>query len=181
VCLAHERQRWATICTGDKAPVDPAKQGSVTMTSAVEVQAFINEPAIAVVGVSRSGGKFGNFARRELQSKGYRVYPIHPSATEIDGARCYPSFAALPERVNAALVVVPPFKAAAVVRDAAAAGVHHLWLQQGAESAEVLKLCEQLGLGVVAGECVLMFAQPTSYHLVHRWIWKALGRLPSGA
>ena len=151
------------------------------MTSAAEVQAFLDTPAIAVVGVSRSGGKFGNLARRELQSKGYRVYPIHPTAAEIDGARCYQRFADLPERVNAALVVVPPSQAAAVVREAAAAGIHHIWLQQGAESAEVLQLCRQLGVGVVAGECVLMFAQPTSYHRVHRWIWQLLGKLPSTA
>lgn len=150
------------------------------MTTAAAVNAFVNLPALALVGMSRSGKKFGNLARRELASKGYRVYPLHPVAGEIDGVSCYRRFADLPERVDATLVVVPPSEAAAVVREAAAAGIHHVWLQQGAESPEVLSICQELGLEVVAGECILMFAQPRSYHKVHRWAWKLLGRLPEG-
>jgi hypothetical protein len=31
----------------------------------------------------------------------------------------------------------------------------------------------------LAGECVLMFAEPAAfYHRLHRWVWKLLGRLP---
>jgi predicted CoA-binding protein len=151
------------------------------MAAAASINAFIKQPALAIVGVSRSGRKFGNFARRVLVSKGYRVYPIHPDVSEIDGARCYRSFADLPERVDAVLVVVPSTNAIDVVREAAAAGIHHVWLQQGAESPELLAVCRQLGLDVVAGECVLMFAHPTSYHKAHRVISKVLGRLPLGA
>jgi predicted CoA-binding protein len=150
------------------------------MASAAAINAFTSAPALAIVGVSRSGRKFGNLARRELASKGYRVYPIHPSATDIDGVRCYRSFADLPEHVNAVLVVVPPAEARQVVSEAAAAGIHHVWLQQGAESPEVLRVCRELGLDVVSGECILMFAHPTSYHRVHRMIWKVLGKLPAG-
>ena len=148
------------------------------MTSATSVNAFIREPALALVGVSRSGKKFGNLALRELRSKGYRVYPIHRDAREIDGVTCYRHFSDLPEHVDAVLVVVPPAEAAAVVKDAAAAGIHHVWLQQGAGSPAVLHACADLGLDAVAGECILMFTQPASYHRVHRWLWKALGRLP---
>ena len=91
------------------------------MASATAIQAFIEQPALAIVGVLRSGGKFGNFARRVLESKGYRIDPIHPTATEIDGARCHRAFGDLPERVDAALVVVPSAQAIQVVSEAAAA------------------------------------------------------------
>ena len=148
------------------------------MASATSIKAFIEQPALAIVGVSRSGRRFCNFARRVLQSKGYRIYPIHPTATEIAGARCYRSFGDLPERVDAALVVVPSAQAIQVVNAAAAAGIHHVWLQQGAESPELLDVCRRLGLDVVSGECVLMFAHPTGYHRAHRWIAGMLGRLP---
>jgi predicted CoA-binding protein len=150
------------------------------MASAAAINAFTKEAALAIVGVSRSGGKFGNLARRELARKGYRVYPIHPSATDIEGVPCYRSFAALPEHVDAVLVVVPPAEAKQVVAEAAAAGIHRVWLQQGAESPEVLEACRGLGLDVVSGECILMFSHPTSYHKVHRVIWKMLGKLPAG-
>ena len=148
------------------------------MASATSIKKFIEQPTLALVGVSRSGGNFGNFARRVLESKGYRVYAIHPTATEIDGVRCYRSFGDLPERVDAALVVVQSAQAIQVVNEAAAAGIHHVWLQQGAESPELLDVCRRLGLDVVAGECVLMFTHPTGYHKAHRWIAGMLGRLP---
>ncbi len=145
------------------------------MAARSSVSAFIAQPALALVGLSRGGRKFGNLACRELLKQGYRVYPIHPVAESIDGVMCYPSFATLPERVDAVLVVVPPVEAVAVMREAAAAGIHHVWLQQGAESPAALCVGQELGLDVVAGECVLMFARPANYHKVHRWIWSATG------
>jgi predicted CoA-binding protein len=148
-------------------------------TSRAAVDEFLAKPAMAIVGASRSGRKFGNIAMRELRVRGYRVYPIHPVAEMIDKVPCYPSFEKLPEKVDALLVVVPPIAAFEVIRDAAAAGVRHVWLQQGAESADLVKLCRDLGMTVVARECILMFAQPTGFHKLHRWIWGALGRLPA--
>jgi predicted CoA-binding protein len=149
------------------------------MTSRKTVDAFVAEPALALVGMSRSGKKFGNYAYDTLTSKGYRVYPIHPTAGLIEGHRCYRSFADLPEHVDAALIVVPAEQAERVVRDAAAAGIHHLWLQQGAESARVLEACSDAGIDPVWGECILMFARPSGFHKVHRWAWKLAGKLPA--
>ena len=107
------------------------------------------------------------------------MYAVHWSAGVIDGDRCYGSFAELPEAVDAVLVVVPPSQAVGVVREASAAGVHHVWLQQGAESPEALAVCRELGVEAVAGECILMFAKPTTYHKAHHWMWRLLGKLPA--
>jgi hypothetical protein len=150
-----------------------------TRTTRASIDAFVSRPALAMVGLSRSGRKFGNLACRELRSKGYRVYPIHPTAEIIDGVRCYRRFADLPEPVETLLIVVPPAQAVRVLREAAAAGIRHVWLQQGAESSEVLQLAHELGLDVVAGQCILMFTKPTSYHRVHRWLWDLLGKVPA--
>ena len=149
------------------------------MTSAKSIEAFLDNPSIAVVGVSRSGRGFGNAACRSLRTQGYRVYPVNWSAPTVDGIRCYSRLSELPERVNAVLVVVPPPQAVDVIRDAAAAGIRHVWLQQGAESPDVLRLGAELGLDVVAGECILMFAQPTGIHRVHRWLRQITHRLPT--
>jgi predicted CoA-binding protein len=148
------------------------------MTSQIAVDAFLAEPALALVGMSRSGRSFGNYAYKALTTKGYRVYPIHRTADTIDGHQCYHRFADLPEHVDAVLIVVPPEEAAIVVREAAAAGIHHVWLQQGAESPNVLAACRDAGVDAVAGECILMFAKPTGFHTVHRWVWKLAGKLP---
>ena len=42
------------------------------MTSKRLIDDFLAQPALAVVGVSRSGKGFGNVAARELRGKGYR-------------------------------------------------------------------------------------------------------------
>jgi len=149
------------------------------MSSRRSVEAFVDQPAVALLGMSRSGKKFGNFAYRELTDRGYRVYPIHPVADLIGGVRCYRSFEALPERVDAALIVTSPVQTLAAVKQAAAAGVRCIWLQQGAESPKVMEACHELGLDTVSGECILMFAKPKSYHKVHRWLWGLLGKLPA--
>lgn len=148
------------------------------MTTRAAVDAFLAEPALAIVGVSRSGKKFGNYASKTLREKGYRVYPLHPSAKTIDGVECYRRFDELPEEVGAVLVVVPPIQAVSVVREAAAAGVHRVWLQQGADSPDVVTLCAELGVDVVAGECILMFARPKGFHKAHGWVWKLIGKSP---
>ena len=73
------------------------------MTSAKSIDAFLDNPSIAVVGVSRSGKGFGNAACRSLRTQGYRVYPVNWAAPTVDGMRCYSRLSELPERVNAVL------------------------------------------------------------------------------
>ena len=149
------------------------------MTTKIAVADFVAQRKLAIVGVSRGGIKFGNMAFRALQEKGYRVFPVNPNAEEIGGERCYPNLRALSETVGGVLVVVPPRAAEQVVRDAAAAGITRVWLQQGAECESAIRFCEENGLEVVHGECILMFAQPVaSFHRWHRWLWQVLGKLP---
>jgi predicted CoA-binding protein len=142
------------------------------------IQDFITGKRIAIAGASRSPGKFGNAAGIELKARGYEVFLVHPEALEIDGQPCYPSLAALPEKVDGVLVSVPPSKAGEVMRQASAAGVQNVWLQAGAETPELLDLGKELGLNLVSGKCILMYAQPVrSVHLVHRWVCKLTGQL----
>ena len=149
------------------------------MKTSEAIKGFLAQPAIAVVGVSRSGRKFGNAACRALREKGYRVYQMHRRAAQIDGQPCYARFADLPEKVGAVLVVVRPCEAIDVIHDAAQAGIRRVWLQQGAESLEALDACERLGIDVVSGECILMFAHPTGIHKVHQVVRRVLGTLPA--
>jgi hypothetical protein len=143
------------------------------------IRQFVSAKTMAVVGTSAAGKGFGSFAYSELKKRGYRVLAVHPKASAVHGDPCWPSFAALPEPVERALVVVKPEAAEVVLRDAAAAGVRRIWLQQGAESPAALKAAEELGLDVVHGQCILMFAEPVGpLHGIHRWIWKLIGKIP---
>ena len=148
-------------------------------SSRSSVDAFLAQPAFALIGASRSGKKFGDVILRELRSKGMRVYPLHPVAATIDGVTCYAHFSEIPERVGGVIVSVPPADAVTVVREAAGAGIRHVWLQQGAESPYVMQVCSELGLNAVLGECILMFAKPAGIHRAHRALAGMFGRLPA--
>jgi len=139
---------------------------------------FVAQPTLAIVGMSRTGKKFGNTAFEELTAKGYKVYPVHPQADRIAGVICYPNFKALPEKPGGVLVMVPPIQAEQVVRDAKEAGIQRVWIQQGAESKAAIRYCEEQGMSVVHGECIMMFVKPYGFHGIHRWIWGLLGKLP---
>jgi len=143
------------------------------------IENFVQGKRLAVVGVSRNSKpiKFGNTAVKELKERGYQVYVVHPEAKEIEGETCYPNLASLEGKVDGLLVSVPPKKAINVLKEAAAANIKNVWLQQGAESAEVLSQASQLGLNVISGKCILMYAPPVrSWHGVHGIVMKLIGQ-----
>lgn len=76
--------------------------------------------SIAVAGASTRGTSAGNRFLRLLRESGYSgdVYPIHPSASEIEGRQCYSGFAALPGPVDYAYLTVPAERALDVLADA---------------------------------------------------------------
>ena len=139
---------------------------------------FIRSKRIAVVGMSRTGKKFGNIVGKELKLKGYDIYPIHPDVQEIDGMACYPDLKSLEGKVDGVWISISPLKVPAVLQDAAGIGLKNIWLQQGAWSKEVQESIDQLGLPVVSKRCILMYAPPVhSVHKFHRTIRGIFGGL----
>jgi predicted CoA-binding protein len=144
-----------------------------------DVRDFVSQKRIALVGISQKGNKFGNIAFKELRKKDYELFLIHPTAKEMDGFPCYPNLRSLPEQTDGVLISVHPDKTEDVVKDALEAGIKRIWMQQGSESEQAIKYCEDHGLSVVHGECILMFAEPVAFlHRLHRGIWKLLGKYP---
>ncbi|MBN1304108.1 MAG: CoA-binding protein [Anaerolineales bacterium] len=142
------------------------------------IEDFIDQKKLAIVGVSRSGNKFGNIAYKELKQKGYQVFAVHPEAETVAGDKAYPDFKSLPEAVDGVVLVVPPQQTEKVIRDAAEAGIKRVWMQQGAESDEAIRFCEEKGISVVSQECVMMYARPVKFpHSLHRWVWGLMGKM----
>lgn len=129
------------------------------MASAVEqkIESFLNSGPFAVVGASVDRSKYGNKVLRCYQQHGKEVYPINPRADEVEGLRAYPSLGSLPVKPQAISVITPPAITEQVVREAAAAGVRHIWMQPGAESEAAIRTAESLGMSVIAGgPCLLV-------------------------
>ncbi len=150
------------------------------MTSQAAVDSFLSSKNIAVVGVSRKSSKFGNFIYKELKKKGVAVYGVNPKMDTIEGDKCYKNLQELKGKVDGVINVVSPSKTVDVVKEAKEIGINNIWMQQGSESEEAIKFCMENGINEVHKECILMFAEPVkSFHGLHRWIWKVLGKLPN--
>lgn len=150
------------------------------MNSKASVNSFLEKKKIALVGLSRKENQFSNSVYKELSRKGYTVIPVNPNAGEIGGVKCYPDLLSVKGLVEAALVMTPAAEVPAVLMSAAENGIKNVWVQQGAESEEAVKIGGEKGLDLVSGECIMMFAEPVGIlHRIHRWVWRRLGKLPA--
>lgn len=127
--------------------------------------------------MSRSEKKFSYSLYKSLKSKGYQLFAVNPNTDRIDEEYFYGNIQSLPQKVNGVVIVVPPNQTEKVVMEAAA-GINHIWIQQGAESEQAIDFCKKNGINVIHNQCILMFAEPSFLHKCHRYVNKALGKLP---
>ncbi len=108
---------------------------------------------IAVVGLSRDPDKAAHGVPAVLQAHGFRIIPVHPSATELLGEKVYRSLADIPEPVDLVDVFRPAAEAPGIAEQAVAIGAKALWLQQGIVSPEARRIAEGGGLEYVEDRC----------------------------
>jgi predicted CoA-binding protein len=122
--------------------------------------AFLKEPRIALVGLSRDEKSFSRYVFRELVSRGIDVVPVTPDAVEIEGRRCWPRVGAILPPVTAALIMTAPDRAELVHADGVNAGIRKVWLHRGAGvgagDARAVAFAEQNGLELVKDLCPFM-------------------------
>ncbi len=150
------------------------------MVSRKSIEDFLSLDSFAVVGVSRSGKKFGNSIYRLLRDRGSKVFPVNRLADSVEGERCYAHLRDLPEKVDGVIIVVPPQQTDSVLKEVAEEGIRRVWIQQQSETEKSIHFCEQYGLEAVYGQCFMMYSEPVeSFHKFHRWCLKMLRKLPT--
>ena len=141
---------------------------AATMTTAD----LLSHKKLALVRLSAQTTVMGDM-KKELVPKGYEIPIVYLNTGESD-----PSIASVKDVVEVAIISVPKSECAAAVREAIDAGIPRLWLQAGCDSKEAIALCEEKGVPVIHGACVMMYAAPVgSVHRFHRGIWKVCGLL----
>ncbi len=149
-----------------------------------DVQEFLAQSRIAVVGVSRDANDFSARLFRDLRTRGYDAIPVNPNAQAIDGLPCYDSVQAVYPPADAVLVMTPPAVTDTVVKDCALAGIRRVWLYkaagQGAANEAAIEFCVKSGMRVVAGECPYMFLPESGWvHSFHGLIKKITRSYPA--
>jgi len=148
------------------------------------VQAFLAADAIAVAGVSRSGKQPANAIMKRLKETGHTVFALNPAADRIDDDPCWPDVASLPRVPDGIMVCTAPADSPAVVRDAVAAGVRHVWFHRsfgdGSVSEEAVAACREAGIEPIVGGCPMMFDGSVDFgHRCMRWWLQRKGLVPS--
>jgi acetyl coenzyme A synthetase (ADP forming)-like protein len=130
------------------------------------VRSVLEPRGVALVGASRRPGSVGEQVLRNLVESGYRgpLYPVNPAAEEVGGLRGYPSLAAVPGKVELAVIAVPGAAVTAAAREAAAQGARALvvlsagFSETGEEGTrrerELLAICRESGMRLVGPNCL---------------------------
>jgi uncharacterized protein len=145
-----------------------------------QIEDFVNEKNFLFYGVSEVKGKFGNLVLKHLNDNGYGVFPVHPELKQIIGIDCFKSPEDIINKVNCAIIILSPENTEIVISDLINYGIKKIWIQQRSESEKAIKMCNDNGIEVISGECIMMFTAPvTLIHNIHKWINKVTGKLPA--
>ena len=119
---------------------------------------------VAVIGASSNRGKFGNKALRAFAHQGYTVFPINPHEREIEGHRAYASVLDVPGTIDMATVYVRPEVGVRVMEELATKKVGEVWLNPGADGADVVERARQLGVKTIQACSIIGIGEsPRSY------------------
>ncbi len=147
-------------------------------TARADIEGFLTQKRLAVVGVSRHENEYGRTLFRELVKRGYDVVPVNPAAEELDGVRCYARVADVAPAVDGALVLLPAAAAEGIVRECVEQGITRIWSRNDVPGAR--ELCQERGASLVAGYCPFMFLSHGAFvHQCHAFVTRLVGQYPA--
>ncbi len=105
---------------------------------------------VAIIGASRDRSRFGNISVRAHLQQGYRVFPINPNATEIEGLSAFDSLADLPvQSLDRITIYVPPETGIDLLDEIAEFDVDEIWFNPGSADADLRARAAELGLEII--------------------------------
>ena len=87
----------------------PARHRPSQELVVAQMNRIMKPDAVAVIGASAENGKIGNSVMKNLINGGYqgKIYPIHPSASEILGMKAYKRVTDVPGEIDVAVFAIP--------------------------------------------------------------------------
>ena len=122
-----------------------------------QIKEFYQLKNIAVVGLSKNEEKPSHQVPKYLIEHGYNVIPVNPTVTEVLGRKCYPSVAAINERIDVVDVFRKSEDIPAVIEDVLKKkdGIKVFWMQLGIYNKEAEKKAKENGIDVVYNRCMM--------------------------
>ena len=102
--------------------------------------------SVVILGASSNRSRMSNKAVRAYVEAGYRVIPVHPSETEIEGQAAKPSLEAVSDPGDLLLLYVRPEIGVQSLDRAAATGIKRVFVNPGTGSPELVARIRALGM-----------------------------------
>ncbi|MBP0018744.1 MAG: CoA-binding protein [Cyanobacteria bacterium SBLK] len=118
-----------------------------------------NAKTIAVVGHSNKRDRPSYRIARFLREKSYRVYPVNPTMTEIEGMPCYSSLKEIPEAIDIVNIFRRSEFLPEIATEAIAIEAKVFWAQEGIIHPEAAQIAAEAGLKVVMDVCIMIESQ----------------------
>ncbi len=114
-----------------------------------------NSKTIAVVGLSSDPTRPSYGVSEYMQSRGYRIIPVHPTAETVLGEKVYRSLSEIPDKIDIVDVFRRPDAVPAIVDEVIALKLPVLWLQETVVHEEAAEKARRAGVKVVMDLCIL--------------------------
>jgi len=130
------------------------------------LNAILAPQSVAVIGASTTPGKVGHDIFVNILKGGFTgtLYPVNPTARSISSVRAYATIKDVPDRLDLAIVILPPQPALQAIQDAVAQGVKGLVIvsagfrEVGAAGLEIenriVSVCREAGVRLIGPNCL---------------------------
>ncbi len=120
-----------------------------------EIRDFLSMKNVAVIGMSKNYEKAAHYVPKYLDSNGFNVIPVNPTATKILDKKCYSSITDVEQKVDIIDIFRPSDQVLPIVKEAIKIKPKVIWLQEGIHNPEAEKLAQEHGIKVVFNRCML--------------------------
>ncbi len=114
-----------------------------------------NAKTVAVIGLSGDPTRPSFGVSEYMQSRGYRIIPVHPTAETVLGEKVYRSLRDIPDKIDIVDVFRRPDAVPAIVDDVIELKLPVLWLQETVVHEEAAEKARRAGVKVVMDRCIL--------------------------
>ena len=114
------------------------------------------ENIIALIGASNDPKKYGNKIFIDLLAKGYIIYPINKTETQIHGIKSHKSVSDLIQKPSIINFVIPPDEGLKVTKDLVQKGYDNFWYQPGADSREISEFLIDQNKNFIDDKCIMV-------------------------
>jgi len=110
---------------------------------------------VAVLGASPKSDRYSNQAVFELAQRGHPVFPIHPTAEQIHGQKCYQNLATVPTEIHTLTLYVGTDRLTQLQNEILQSHPKRIIMNPGAENDELETAAQAQQIEVIRG-CTLV-------------------------